>query len=326
MEPNLHGGHREASADRVERDIDNMRAAIAWSVQSDQAVVGLQLVTTLRFFWYMRTRQQEAGDYLQTALAAAGDSADAAVRGRGLATLGYMLTLQGRYTEARPHVAAALEISRQLGDLPDEAFALRYLGLIDSAQGAYAAASDFLADSLTLYRTMSADADVGLLLSYLGDVAIYLGELDRAQPLFEESSAILTRIRYLLAMPWPVRRLAYIARLRGDAVRAVQLSIQSLNINLEVDERQGVAASLVALAQLAETQHRPEIGVQLLRRADAVVGPGGPQLLPVDRIQHETITQLLRSQVDSPTWDAAWATGRHQSLDEAVQVALTLAQ
>src|SRR5439155_25054324 len=116
----------------------------------------------------------------------------------------------------------------------------------------YAAATTFLEERLSLYRPLGANADVGLLLSYLGDVAIYVNDLERAQRLFEESSALLTRIRYLLAMPWPVRRLAHIARLCGDAPTAVQLCIESLNINLSVDERQGVAASLVALAQIAD--------------------------------------------------------------------------
>jgi hypothetical protein len=159
----------------------------------------------------------------------------------------------------------------------------------------------------------------------IDNLAIYLGELERAQVLFEESSAILTRIRYMLAMPWPIRRLSYIARLRGDPRRAVKLSIESLHINLEVDERQSVAASLVALTQVAKTEGRPELGVQLLGPADAVVGPSGPQLLPFDRIQHEAITQRLGGVVDGTTWNAAWATARLQSLDEAVQAALTLA-
>jgi len=325
MEPNLHGGQREASADRVEREIDNLRAAIAWSTDSDPGL-GLRPVTTLRFFWYMRGHQREAGDYLQGALVAPGATADVATRGRGLATLGYMLTLQGQYATARPHLEAALQISRELADEPDVAFALRYLGLIASTEGDYAAATEFLGESLTLYRRMGADADVGLLLSYLGDVAIHRQDFKRAQLLFEESRELLKRIRYMLAMPWPVRRLAHIARLRGDAHQAVKLCLESLAINREIDEWQGVAASLVALAQVAEAQGQPALGVEFLGKAEAIVGPTGLQLLPFDRLQHEAISVQLRAQLDQPACDSAWAAGRQLSLDEAVQAALALGQ
>jgi DNA-binding CsgD family transcriptional regulator len=130
----------------------------------------------------------------------------------------------------------------------------------------------------------------------------------------------------MLALPWPVRRLAHIARLRGDAQRAVKLCIESLAINREIDEWQGVAASLVALAQVAEAQGQPELGVRFLGKAEAIVGPTGLQLLPFDRYQHELITAQLRSQVDQPACDSAWAAGRQLSLDEAVQAALALGQ
>jgi predicted ATPase/DNA-binding XRE family transcriptional regulator len=323
MQPNLHGGHREASADRVEREIDNLRAAIAWSTHSDPAL-GLRLVSTLRFFWYMCGHQREASDYLQAALVAPVATADVATRGRGLATLGYMLTLQGQYVAARSALEAALNIGRDLADTADVAFALRYLGLIASTEGDYAAATEFLEESLTRYRRMGADADVGLLLSYLGDVAIHLRDFDRAQLLFEESSALLARIRYTMGLPWPLRRQAHIARLRGDPRRAVKLCIEALALNREIGEWQGVAASLVALAQVAEAQSQPELGVEFLGKAEAVVGPTDLQLMPFDRHQHEVITAQLRAQLDQPAWDVARAAGRRRSLDEAVEAALAL--
>jgi DNA-binding CsgD family transcriptional regulator len=98
-----------------------------------------------------------------------------------------------------------------------------------------------------------------------------------------------------------------------------------MNINLEVNEIQGVAASLVALAQVADAADQPEVAVQLLGKADAVVGPSGPQLLPFDRGQHELIIARLRSRVDPPTWEQAWGIGRQLSLDEAVSLAESLA-
>jgi predicted ATPase/DNA-binding XRE family transcriptional regulator len=321
MEPNLHGGHREASVERVEREIDNLRAAIAWSVQTSQAGVGLRMVSKLRFFWYIRGHHREAADYLQRTLAATDGVADLATRGRGLATLGYMLTLQGQFSAARPALQEALDISREMDDVPDAAFALRYLGLVDSAEGRYAAASAHLEDSLSLYRRLGSDADVGLVLSYLGDVAVHRHEYEHAEDLLLEGSQVLRRCQYLMGLPWPVRRRALLACIRGEMQLAVQLAVEALTINLGLGERQGVAASLVCLAQVADAQARPEVGVQMLGKAEAFVAPMGLQLLPFDREQHEVISRRLRSQVTEAAWDAAMEAGRGLSLDQAIHTA-----
>src|SRR5262249_26268593 len=162
--------------------------------------------------------------------------------GRGLAALGYMLTLQAQFAAARPALEAALNISRELADDADAAFALRYLGLVASAEGQYAAATEYLDESLSLYRRLWSDADVGLVLSYLGDVAVHVHDYERAERLLREGSAVLRRCQYLMGLPWPVRRLALLACIRGDAELAVQLAVEALTINLGLGERQGVAA------------------------------------------------------------------------------------
>jgi hypothetical protein len=107
----------------------------------------------------------------------------------------------------------------------------------------------------------------------------------------------------------------------GDMQLAVQLAVEALAINLGLGERQGVAASLVCLAQVADAQAQTEVGVRMLGKADAFVAPMGLQLLPFDREQHELISRRLRSQVDVSRWEAAWEAGRGLSLDEATQAA-----
>jgi tetratricopeptide (TPR) repeat protein len=263
----------------------------------------------------MLGHHREAADYLQTTLAATDGVADPATRGRGLAKLGYMLTVQGEFSAARRALEEALTISRELSDAPDQAFALRYLGLVDSAEGRYAVASASLEESLGLYRRLGSDADVGLVLSYLGDVAVHRHEYEHAEHLLVEGSEVLRRCQYLMGLPWPVRRRALLACIRGDMQLAVQLAVEALTINLGLGERQGVAASLVGLAQVADAQAQPEAGVQMLGKAEAFVAPMGLQLLPFDCEQHEVISARLRSQLSASVWDAAWDAGRALTLD-----------
>jgi tetratricopeptide (TPR) repeat protein len=201
-----------------------------------------------------------------------------------------------------------------------------FWGFVASADGDYGPAGDFLEESLALYRRLGSDADIAIALGYLGDVALQRHDLERASHLFNESSALLTKLQYKIALAYPLRRLGQLARLRGDSQLAVRLCVESLTLNREVGERQGIAASLVGLAHVADAQGQPELAIQLLGTADAVVAAIGPQLLPFDREQLETITAALRAQVEAVVWDAAWEVGRCMSLDEAVQSAVELSR
>jgi len=110
-----------------------------------------------------------------------------------------------------------------------------------------------------------------------------------------------------------------IARLCGGLVEARERYLESLRLNQEVEEKQGIAASLVGLAQVAHAEGRSELAVQLLGQADAVVVETGPQLLPFDREQHDLILAELRTVVAEPSWSMAWSAGRHASIEALVE-------
>jgi hypothetical protein len=88
-EPHIDGPGQMPWMDRLERDLDNLRTALTWSVLGGAAVPGLRLATALLFFWYMHGHLREGRDRLQIALESAGAVADPPTRGSALAALGY---------------------------------------------------------------------------------------------------------------------------------------------------------------------------------------------------------------------------------------------
>jgi DNA-binding CsgD family transcriptional regulator len=323
-EPHLAGAEQAPWADRLERELDNVRAALAWAADSAQPLLGLRLASALRYFWFMRGHHREGSERIRAALTAGEGTADPALRARALAALGFVLVIHGQYAEAHPPLEAALAVGRALGDDPGTAFALRYLGFAASALADHAAAGRFLDESLALYRRLGLPDDVARALMYRGDVALRLDDAEHARQFFEESSTLLERLHNKTVLPYPLRRLGHLARLRGDLQLAVRLCIDSLNHNREVGELQGQAASLVGLALIAEQQGEPGLAIQLLAKADALLAPIGSQLLPFDAEQLEQATTRLRAQVEPTAWDEAWATGQRLSLDEAVRIAREL--
>ena len=116
---------------------------------------------------------------------------------------------------------------------------------------------------------------------------------------------------------YPLRRLGLLARLRGDIPLAVRLCLESLSHNRAGGERQGIAASLVALASIADAQGQPESAVRLLSKAETLASAIGGQLLPFDAEQFEAALARSHERLQPAAWARAWAEGPHLSLDEA---------
>src|SRR5439155_6899710 len=61
--------------DRLEREHDNLRAALAWSIESGKVELGLRLGCALEGFWQVRGYQREGQDRLRRLLAQPGGAA-----------------------------------------------------------------------------------------------------------------------------------------------------------------------------------------------------------------------------------------------------------
>src|SRR5207248_11570586 len=74
-ERELTGGDPVVWLDGLEREHDNLRAALAWSVESGQVDVGLRLGCALEEFWRLRGHLKEGMDQLLRLLAQPGAAA-----------------------------------------------------------------------------------------------------------------------------------------------------------------------------------------------------------------------------------------------------------
>jgi DNA-binding CsgD family transcriptional regulator len=143
--------------------------------------------------------------------------------------------------------------------------------------------------------------------------------------LFEESSALLAQLQNKTVLPYPLRRLGQVARLRGDPRRAVAYCLQSLAYNREVGEQQGIAASLVGLALVAQERGHVRTAAQLLGKTDALLAEIGSSLLPADDVELRLAVDRVRTRLAPAEWTAARVAGEQQSLDDLVRIAEALA-
>jgi tetratricopeptide (TPR) repeat protein len=70
LEPDLRGPHQVELLKRVEAEIDNLRAAMEWSRESDPHA-GVELAFRLKWFWHLYSLLEEGAGWVKSLLAAA---------------------------------------------------------------------------------------------------------------------------------------------------------------------------------------------------------------------------------------------------------------
>jgi non-specific serine/threonine protein kinase len=127
-EPELHGPEQVAWLERLEREHDNLRAAMNWSGEHGQAETGLRIGGALECFWEVRGYWTEAREHLAELLALPGAEARTAARARALQAAGHLIHDQGDGAAARALWEESLAIFQELENKPGIAYSLRGMG------------------------------------------------------------------------------------------------------------------------------------------------------------------------------------------------------
>jgi predicted ATPase len=114
--------------EQLEREHDNLRAALRWALESDRTAMALRLGTALERFWVIRGHRTEGLAFLERALAGSADVATE-VRAKALLAAARLAFAQ---SNSRGEVLAqeSLALFRELGDRWGIALALDRLGTV----------------------------------------------------------------------------------------------------------------------------------------------------------------------------------------------------
>jgi non-specific serine/threonine protein kinase len=233
-EPHIFGKESSIWFKRLERELDNIRAAQEWSTVSGNAVAALRIAGSLVYFWFAHGNvASEWNDRTQKALSRPEGRERTLARAKALNGIGFMYWADIYPVDRRSELEEALSIGREFGDNWNIATALRNLGLLANIQGDYQDARGFLEQSLNVCRDMGEDGKMGYAngLIFLGDVALNHGEGEWARSLYEEAVAILRKPGDINFLAYAVRRLAQMLWRYGDYKRAVELCKESLKLN-----------------------------------------------------------------------------------------------
>jgi len=310
--------------DRLEREHNNMRAALAWLATQDEGGQALRLVAGLWRLWWIRGPIREGRVALDAVLARTADtlSADRAI---ALRAASHLAMEQDDLAHGKALADAAVDLARRVGDGAALGDVLMTQGLCAQGRGDIEPARLIYEESLALARGLGRLHRVGVITRHLGHIARQQGDGERAGALIQESITIHRELHDVRSLMRDYLALAEVVEQQETPEQAETLFRESLSLGRQVREMGIIAHLFDALARLAAARREP---VRAARLAAAAAGvretyhiAGGED----EREPRERGLAAVRAELGD-AWEAAWQTGQAMSLEQAIAYALDQAE
>ncbi len=349
---------------RLDPDLDNLRAALAWAVERNEVEVGSRLTASLRTYWYCRNLLTEGRRWMDAMLGLPAGEArpelrakvfyDASVLAmyqgdleraaelarasqdlcrelrdtagvmRALVVLGGVAEFRGDYARAVECHTECLKLARERGDRPLAIISLSNLADVAAAQGDLDRSAELYQESLALARQQESPRNIAMALTNLGKVALRRGELDHAALFLAEALAIARGFEEARGIAENLLPLGHVALARGDHQRALAHYAEALDLYHRGGIQVGIAQSLESIARIAMAYQDWTSATWLSACAQALRERAGLPLTPAEQPAVEHTLASLRAAFGGDAFAAAWAQGRISSVDQIVAQAASI--
>jgi non-specific serine/threonine protein kinase len=305
--PNRRGAERGAWLERVGRERENLRAALAWS--DDES--GLRLAAAMAPYWIARGLTDEGKRSLAAVLAGSGSG-----RAPALAVAGILRLLEG---EVDPSEAACREALSLVGDGEEwyRAVALNVLGTVARYRGDWEEARRRYDAALALdlwWPVALAHANLGALAELEGHPAEALEHHEQTIGIAREGGD-----DWMVAAG--LMNAGRAARQFGDLDLAGARQAEALRGFVALENAWGIASCVDAFGCLAADRAHYVRAARLFGAEEAVRERARIPRWPTIQAEHEAGVRATVAALGDADWDRAHAEGRALSQDEAIAAA-----
>jgi predicted ATPase/DNA-binding SARP family transcriptional activator len=251
--PKLHNPEQVAWLHKLENAHTNLRAALTWAVEHNQAEIALALATALYYFWSKSGHLPEGRQWFARVLALPAAQSPTVTRAAALNAAGW---LELNYTDVDYTLPTAfyqesLTISKQISNPSTLAYA--YLGLARTLDFSdIPRAQELLERSLHLFEQVNDRWGTASALSALARTFSHRGEVAHARALIDQSVAIFQELGDRWSVGYTLVIQAFVLHFtQHDYTTARTLYREALPIGNEAEDKSIVATALVNLADLA---------------------------------------------------------------------------
>ena len=306
---------------RLDDERDNLRAALSWSLEAEEAELALRLAAALWEYWWVRGHLAEGSRRLAEALEQ-GAAQSPQLRASALHAAARLATRQGDYERAAELSEQSLALWEELGDAAGTAQSLLSLGTVAAEQGERERAIELSERAAELYRESGDRRGHALAVSNLGGIALDQGDYVRAAALSEQAYGLFEALDDSEGMAFALVNQGFAALSNQDHKRALGLLREALRRLAELEFRDVIGYCFEGLAAVLAFTGEAGPAARLLGAAEALRESVGVDLAPTERETHETTAAAVREALGEKRFSAAWRLGRDLPLDEAITYAL----
>ena len=276
--PHLIGHGQIEWLDRLQLELDNLRAAISNSLQDPNPAAGLRLGRALCYFWLYREPRAEGAEALSAALDRPDAQQPTLPRGRALVAAGLLLTMiTGEYNAAAARAQEALAIARALADEHLRAEALHVLALINGSRGNEQAHLELTGQGLEL-ATALADPHLTALLLMTRGSSPHLSHAERARTVersLELSRQAGNKVLYLGTL----NNLSYLEMEHGEISVARARLAEAIRLAREIGDRRGLSSHSCTLGFASYLDNADTDARAMFDHSLAIAQRNGDQLM-----------------------------------------------
>jgi excisionase family DNA binding protein len=312
-------GPREAAAfARLESEIGNLRAVLAWAQGRDGDIgVGLRLACALWWFWDVRGYVREGWDSLQALLASPEAERWPSAKAYAIVSAGLLATRMQMRDEARASYQEALERFERLQDDVGVAFARIGLGAdILFVSGDVDTAVPLLMQATTTFEAAGEHWRLAATCWVLTLAALARGDVVAARVWAKRHLSLAQQDGMMQTKASALASLGLIARLSGDLTEALRLFREALHEYRGVGDRGNVCMCVEALAGLLASLAHPERAAELFGMAAALRERTGIPITSHERPGYERDVAATRDALSADAFEKSWASGEAAALDD----------
>jgi non-specific serine/threonine protein kinase len=188
--PHLGDAYQQLWLNWLEGEHDNLRAALAWALESVQVEAGLRIANAILRFWEIRGHVPEGMGWFARLLSAADERTSLVTRASAYTYAGFMAMFLGNVAKADEYAHEAVACAEAVGDPANPILILALGSLANSAHAAGDFQTAFALNMRTLSLLEGARQDrfiYGMSLLGIGNTAVDAGEYVTARGLLEEA-------------------------------------------------------------------------------------------------------------------------------------------
>jgi hypothetical protein len=336
-EPRLRGAEREHRLASLDRERDNLRAALGWLRDRGDPERGLRLASALWQWWWWRTSLGEGRRWLEEMLALPDANAYPRLRARALTGLATLVETQGEHEASEALFAQAETLWQEQGDRHGLATSLLFRWLVAFDNEDYPRMNELAKMSRATFEELGDTWGVALSEAELGISAMREAKLEEAETLLTTS---LTRFggiqdRWGVAVALGTLGnvafgMAAAAAGEGDVAAAMthyRLGMsrleESFDLFLQMGDGWGLATFMLAPARAASDRQQWDRAARLMGAAAAFSDAiGAPVRLPFRQL-FETNKAKARASLGEEAFARAWAEGQAMSPKQAIEDAFS---